>query len=338
MNEKNILLAHGGGGLMMNTLIKELFLHYFDNKILTDQADAAILPLPGKKIAFTTDSFVVDPIFFPGGDIGKLSVCGTLNDLAVSGAIPLYLSLSLILEEGFPIAELEKIVQSIADSAIDGGVQIVAGDTKVVPKGKGDKLFITTTGIGILTDEFPCLNHRNAIQAGDQIICNGSVGDHGIAILLQRESFQFQTNIESDCANLTPLIRQALHVCPDIRFIRDATRGGVATVLCELVEGCSFGIGLDESEIPVKPAVANICDILGMDPLYLANEGKAIFVVPEDYAGDILEKMHKHPLGREAAIIGKIVADHPGRIVLHTHSGGNRLVDYITGDQLPRIC
>jgi len=299
MDESRIMMAHGGGGSLMNGLIRSLFFNSFDNPVLIRAADAAQLDLPGNRIAFTTDAFVVDPIFFPGGDIGKLAVCGTLNDLAVTGARPLYLSVSFILEEGLRISELKRVVQSMAKTAKDAGVPIVAGDTKVVPKGKGDKIFISTSGVGAVDDKSSDTSEGKSVEAGDCILINGTLGDHGIAVLLQRESFQLHASIQSDCANLYPLIHHLLGVVPETRFMRDATRGGLATVLCELVEKRNFGIELAEDQVPVNPAVVDACELLGMDPLYIANEGK---------------------------------------VIMKTALGGKRWIDYLSGDQLPRIC
>jgi len=338
MDRERILLAHGGGGSLMNELIRTRFISRFDNPVLSEQSDSALLTLPGNRISFTTDAFVVDPIFFPGGDIGKLAVCGTLNDLAVSGARPLYLSVSFILEEGMLIRELEQIVSSMAETAGEAGVSIVAGDTKVVPKGKGDQIFITTTGVGTIPEEAYDIGSGAKIRTGDCILVNGTLGDHGIAVLLQRESFQFHSSIRSDCANLYPLIEKVTAACPDVRFMRDATRGGMATVLCELTEKRSFGIELDEEQIPVNPAVNDACEMLGMDPLYIANEGKAVFIVPEADAKKVLEVMKLHPLGKDAAIVGIITDDLPGKVVMKTSLGGTRWIDYLSGDQLPRIC
>ncbi|MFH1160733.1 MAG: hydrogenase expression/formation protein HypE [bacterium] len=338
MEEPRILLAHGGGGALMNDLIRTHFIRQFRNPVLARQSDSAVLQLPHNRISFTTDSFVVDPIFFPGGDIGKLAVCGTLNDLAVSGAKPLYLSVAFILEEGMLISELELIIRSMAMAAEEAGVSIVAGDTKVVPKGKGDKVFITTTGVGTIADETAEIGSGKKVRPGDLILVNGAPGEHGIAVLLRRESFRLQSPLLSDCANLYPLIREVLDVCPDVHFMRDATRGGMATVLCELAGMRKVGIELDEDQIPVNPGVADACELLGLDPLYIANEGKAVFVVPELAAVKVLEVMKSHPLGVQAAIVGQVTEQHPGKVILNTSLGGRRWIDYLTGEQLPRIC
>jgi len=322
----------------MNELIKSHFIKHFDNPVLAGQSDAAVLSLPGNRISMTTDAFVVDPLFFPGGDIGKLAVCGTLNDLAVTGAIPLYLSVSFILEEGLLFRELDRIVLSMAETAKKAEVPIVAGDTKVLPKGKGDKVFITTTGIGSVLMEQPDTWTGKEIREGDAILVNGTLGDHGITVLLQRESFRFHSSIKSDCASLYPLIHLVLDACPGVKFMRDATRGGLATVLCEVTEKQEFGIELEEDHIPYNPAVTDACEMLGLDPLYVANEGKAVFIVPQQYAESVLEIMNRHPLGREAAIIGRVTSKHAGKVIMNTPLGGQRWIDYLSGDQLPRIC
>jgi hydrogenase expression/formation protein HypE len=338
MEEPRIRLAHGGGGSLMNNLIRNHFIRRFGDPVLAGQTDSAVLELPGNRIALTTDSYVVDPIFFPGGDIGKLAVCGTLNDLAVSGACPLYLCVSFILEEGLLISDLERIIGSMAATAEEAGVPIVAGDTKVVPKGRGDKVFITTTGIGTIPEEFTAVGSGINVNPGDRILINGAPGEHGIAVLLQRESFRLHSPVESDCANLYPLIREVLEACPDVHFMRDATRGGIATVLCELAGMRNAGVELDEDAIPVNRTVADACELLGFDPLYIANEGKAIFVLPEASAAKALRAMRNHPLGRQSAVIGRITEGHPGKVILNTSFGGQRWIDYLTGEQLPRIC
>lgn len=338
MAESHIKLAHGGGGSLMNGLIRDLFFRHFNNPVLARAADSACLELPDRRIAFTTDAYVVDPLFFPGGDIGKLAVCGTLNDLAVTGATPAYMSVSFILEEGLPIAELETIVQSMAAAASDAGVTVVTGDTKVVPKGKGDKVFITTSGVGFLPERYSQIGEGRDIHPGDAILVNGTLGDHGISVLLHREAFRLHSPVKSDCANLFPLINGVLSACPEVCFMRDATRGGMATVLCELAERRSFGIEVEEDRIPVTPAVADACELLGMDPLYIANEGKAVFVVPARKKEMVLGIMKRDPLGINAAVVGCITEAHPGRVIMKTSFGGSRWIDYLTGDQLPRIC
>jgi hydrogenase expression/formation protein HypE len=335
--DDKILLGHGSGGRMMHDLIENLFLKHFSNSILDEQTDAAILNVGSEEIAFTTDSFVIDPLFFPGGNIGKLAVCGTVNDLAVSGAEPLYISVSMIIEEGFPMQDLELIVESLAAEAEKAGVLIVTGDTKVVNKGKCDKLFINTAGIGRVKKENRLVSKALDIQPGDVIIINGTIGDHGMAVMNARESFNFRTSIESDCASLNQLIREVLDQSP-VKFMRDPTRGGVATVLNELVEKTKLGIEIDESALPILSGVKAMCELLGFDPLHIANEGKVLIVASEKDGNAILEILKKNELGLKSAIIGRVVADHPGKVVLKNETGGRRIVDSLSGDQLPRIC
>jgi len=335
--EKNILLGHGSGGRLMHQLIRDMFLKHFSNSILDEQTDSAILEVGLAEIAFTTDSFVIDPIFFPGGDIGKLAVCGTVNDLAVSGARPLYISVSFIIEEGFPVSDLEKIVISLASEAKKAGVLIVTGDTKVVNKGKCDKLFINTSGIGRLKNENTKIGKAVNIQSGDVIIINGTIGDHGMAVMNARESFNFKTAVESDCASLNHMIGDILDHC-QIKFMRDPTRGGVATVLNELAEKTGLGIEISESDLPVKKGVKAMCELLGFDPLHIANEGKVIIVADKKVSKEILDLLKRNEFGKGSVIIGSMVADHPGKVVLKNETGGRRIVDSLTGDQLPRIC
>ncbi|MDP2338196.1 MAG: hydrogenase expression/formation protein HypE [Bacteroidota bacterium] len=335
--EDKILLGHGSGGRMMHDLIEGLFLKHFSNNILNEQTDAAILNVGSSEIAFTTDSFVIDPLFFPGGNIGKLAVCGTVNDLAVSGAEPLYISVSMIIEEGFPMKDLEIIVESLAAEAKKAGVLIVTGDTKVVNKGKCDKLFINTAGIGRVRKEDRQVSKALDIQVGDVIIVNGTIGDHGMAVMNARESFNFKTTVESDCASLNQLIREVLDQS-SVKFMRDPTRGGVATVLNELVEKRQLGIEIDESNLPVISGVKAMCELLGFDPLHIANEGKVLIVASEKDGNKILEILKNNELGRQSAIIGRVVNDHPGKVVLKNETGGRRIVDSLSGDQLPRIC
>ena len=332
-----IMLSHGSGGRMMHQLIEDLFIRHFRNEILDEQTDAAILPVGSTDIAFTTDSFVIDPLIFPGGNIGKLAVCGTVNDLAVSGAEPLYLSVSFILEEGFPMAELQVIVESLAAEAKKAGVLIVTGDTKVVNKGKCDKLFINTAGVGRIRKEDRNISKALDIKAGDVIIINGTIGDHGMAVMNARESFNFKASVESDCACLNHLIREVLDHS-SVKFMRDPTRGGVATVLNELVGKIGLGIQVDESALPVNRGVKAMCEVLGFDPLHIANEGKVVIIAGEHEAAKILEVLRNNELGLQSAIIGRVVNDHPGKVVLRNETGGRRIVDSLSGDQLPRIC
>jgi len=335
--EAKIMLGHGSGGKMMHSLIEDIFIKHFSNSILKEQTDSAILQVGSSEIAFTTDSFVIDPLFFPGGNIGKLAVCGTVNDLAVSGAEPLYLSVSFIIEEGFPISELEVIVESLAAEAKKAGVLIVTGDTKVVNKGKCDKLFINTAGIGRIKKEDISVSKALDIKPGDVIIVNGTIGDHGMAVMNARESFNFKTNVESDCASLNHLIREVLDNS-QVKFMRDPTRGGVATVLNELVGKTKLGIEIDESAMPINDSVKAMCELLGFDPLHIANEGKVLIVAGEKEGLEILELLKKNELGTKSTIIGRVVSDHPGKVVLKNETGGRRIIDSLSGDQLPRIC
>ena len=311
---------------------------YFSNDHLDAQTDSAILGLSQKNIAFTTDSYVVDPIFFQGGNIGKLAVCGTVNDLAVSGAKPLYLSCGFIIEEGFPMDDLETIVKTMAEEAKIAGVKIVTGDTKVVNRGKCDKIFINTAGIGEMEEDKKHISFGTNVEDGDKIIINGSVGDHGIAILAARESLNFKSEINSDCVALNGLIGDALNIIGGIKFMRDATRGGIATVLCELAKSKKLGISIDEKNIPVKEIVKGTCEIFGFDPLYLANEGKVVMVVSQKDADHILKVLQAHPLGKESAIIGEITGSNPGKVLMQTEVGGRRIIDMLAGEMLPRIC
>jgi hydrogenase expression/formation protein HypE len=336
-NDK-VLLGHGSGGKLSHDLINNLFVKYFNNIYLDKQTDAAILELPGKRLSFTTDSFVVDPIFFPGGDIGKLAVCGTINDLAVSGATPLFLSAGFIIEEGFPFEDLEIIVRSMATEAIKAGVVIVTGDTKVVNRGKCDKIFINTAGIGRIETRHIDIGEGSRIIPGDKIIINGSIGDHGMAVLAARKELNIQSDIESDCASLNGLIQYILAASDGIKFMRDATRGGLATVLSELAEKKNFGITLDESHLLVRPKVKAFCELLGFDPLYIANEGKVIIIVDHGSAEKVIQAMNDHELGKDARIIGEIVVDYPGKAWINTNIGGKRILDMLAGEQLPRIC
>ncbi len=334
IKSKKILLSHGSGGVAMSSLIKELMLNKFDNPTLNELTDSAILKSTGdKNVCFTTDSYVVNPLFFPGGDIGTLAINGTVNDLSVMGAKPLYISCSFILEEGLDWSILDKITTSMAKASQKAGVQIVTGDTKVVEKGSADKLFINTSGVGILQKEL--FLSKNKIKAGDKIIINGKIGAHGLAVMSKRENFK--TNIKSDCAPLWALIESMLSV-GGIKFMRDPTRGGVATVLCEITENSDFGITIKEESLPIHENVSSFSEILGLDPLYTANEGKVIAVVTKDKASSILSKMKKHTLGKEASIIGEITNKNKGKVVLETIVGGERIIDRLVGDQLPRIC
>lgn len=335
-----VLLSHGSGGQMSHELITGLFVKHFHscnepNGFLTD---SSIINPAGQKIAFTTDSYVVNPVFFPGGNIGKLAVCGTVNDLAVSGAHPKYISASFIIEEGFDMDELEQIVESMAGEAKSAGVQIITGDTKVVNKGKCDKVFINTAGIGFISEQLETIGSGKQIMEGDKVIINGSLGDHSIAVMAARKELNVSTDILSDCASLNDLISSIVATGSEIKFMRDITRGGLATVLCELAGGHHLGIDIKEESLPVKDAVKGVCEVLGFDPLYLANEGKLLFVVSDKDAAQCLHQLKKHPLGKKAAIVGEVIDKHPGKVVMHTTIGGNRIVDMLAGEQLPRIC
>jgi hydrogenase expression/formation protein HypE len=338
-----ILLGHGSGGLLTAELIQRLFLPAFDNEVLAALEDQAVVRLGGSdngvkgcRIAFTTDSFVVRPIFFPGGDIGRLAVHGTINDLAVGGARPLFLSAAFILEEGLALADLKRIVASMRAACDEAGVALVTGDTKVVDRGKGDQVFITTSGIGLVPEGL-ALSIRSA-RPGDRILVSGTIGDHGIAILSVREGIEFETVLESDSASLADLTRGLLEACPSIRCMRDPTRGGLSSALNELAAASRVGVELQESAIPLRSEVRGACEMLGLDPLYVANEGKLIAVVPPGDADRLLEVMRRHPLGRNAALIGEVVEDHPGLVTMRSLVGGERVVTMLAGEQLPRIC
>ncbi|MBK7214305.1 MAG: hydrogenase expression/formation protein HypE [Bacteroidales bacterium] len=336
--EEKILLAHGSGGLMMQNLLGSLMFKEFGNEYLDQQTDSATLPVPQGEIAFTTDSFVIDPIFFPGGNIGKLAVCGTVNDLAVSGAIPLYLSVSLIIEEGLPMADLETIVKSLSAEAKKAGVKVVTGDTKVVNRGKCDKIFINTAGVGQFRTDGRRAEGYNSIKAGDCILVTGTIGDHGMAILNARESFHFKSPLLSDCACLNGMVQQLLDEGLQLRFMRDPTRGGVAAVLNELVSKVPFGIEIEESALPLNASVKAMAELLGFDPLSVANEGKLIIVASEEDAPKVLSSLKNHEFGKDASIIGRIVETHPGKVAMTTLTGGKRLIDVPAGELLPRIC
>ncbi len=337
-NTKNILLGHGSGGKLSHDLIDGIFTKHFKNPILDQQSDSAIIPINSKNLAYTTDSFVVDPIFFPGGNIGNLAIAGTVNDLAVSGAKPLYLSVGFIIEEGFPICDLEKIVVSMAMDAQEAGVKIVTGDTKIVDRGKCDKIFINTSGIGELEDKYLNVGSGSGVAPGDKIIINGSIGDHGMAVMAARNELNIQTHIESDCACLNNMISKATSSSNGIKFMRDATRGGLGTVLSELVKDSDYGISIDEDKLTVSESVRGLCELLGFDPLYVANEGKVVMVVSEDDANKVLESIKESPFGKEASIIGEISKDHQRMAWLNTSVGGRRVIEMLSGQQLPRIC
>ncbi len=325
----------------MHDLIKDVFVEGFSNPLLDGLEDQARIPLDaltamGDRLAFTTDSYVVHPLFFPGGDIGSLAINGTVNDLAVGGAKPLYLSCGFIIEEGFPIETLQRVVDSMSRAAIEAGVNIVTGDTKVVDHGSADKLFINTAGVGVIPKDIDIAS-GNA-RPGDVIIINGFIGDHGAAIVDARGELALESTIESDCQPLHDLIQTMLTACPTLRCLRDATRGGLATVLNEFAATSNVSIRINETQIPLRDEVRGICEILGLDPLYLANEGKVWAVVPADQAPDVLTAMHSHPQGKHAAVIGQVIEQPAKTVILQTSFGGERIVDLLLGEQLPRIC
>ena len=336
--EKNILLEHGSGGKLSSSLIRDLFFKYFNNPVLKQQTDSALLNINSKNIAFTTDSYIVDPLFFPGANIGKLAVCGTVNDLSVSGAIPKYISASFIIEEGFSVEELEIIVSSMADEAIKADVLIVTGDTKVVTKDKCDKLFINTSGIGVLDMKYIPISTGENIKTGDKIIINGTIGDHGMAIMAARSFGNFKTGIQTDCASLNHMIKEILDTNCQIKFMRDATRGGIATILCELTENLNRGIEIDEAKVPVKESVRGMCELLGFDPFYVANEGIIILITAAEDADRVVEVMQQNEFGRNSVVIGEVVDNHNGKAILNTGIGGKRIIEMLAGEQLPRIC
>ncbi|MEI6124957.1 MAG: hydrogenase expression/formation protein HypE [Pseudomonadota bacterium] len=334
--QKTILLEHGGGGLLSNELVAEVFLPHFKNTCLDRLEDSAVLMVGTQKLCFTTDSYVVSPVFFPGGNIGSLAVHGTVNDLSMAGGTPLYLSCGCILEEGFSMDALEKIITSMAEAASKAGVQIVTGDTKVVPKGSADGIYINTSGIGSIAYKSPI--SVECIQPGDVIILNGTIGDHGAAILSAREDMGLESSLLSDSAPLNTLVADILKASPRIHCMRDATRGGLGAILAEIAARSNYHITLSEKDIPVKDPVRGVCEILGFDPLFLANEGKMVVFCPQEEAEVVLQAMKLHAYGREAAVIGKVHAKGRGRLVLTTLIGGERVIDLPTGELVPRIC
>jgi len=336
---EHVVLGHGSGGRLTQQLLERVFLPALAGPTLARLEDQATLTLPGgARIAFTTDAFVVSPLFFPGGDLGKLAIHGTINDLAVGGATPRWIAASFVLEEGLPLAILERIVRSMRAACDEAGVELVAGDTKVVEKGKGDGLFVTTSGIGLVPPHLD-LSVRNA-KPGDRVLVSGTLGDHGIAVLSVREGLELglETSLESDTAPLADLCRALLEVCPRLRWMRDPTRGGVASALTELAAGSRVGVRLDEARLPIRDEVRGACELLGLDPLYVANEGKVIAVVPPEEADAVLSAMRAHPRGRDAAEIGEITEDARALVVMRSLIGGERLVEMLSGEQLPRIC
>lgn len=334
---KEILMAHGSGGRDMHQLVEGLIVPQLYNPLLASLEDQAILDIQGVRLAFTTDSFVVDPLFFPGGDIGQLAVNGTVNDLAMGGARPLYLSLSLILEEGFPLSDLDRVLQSVRAAADASGVQIVTGDTKVVHRNCADKLFVNTSGVGVVSDGVRIT--ATGARPGDRVILSGTLADHGMAVLSCREGFEFSAPILSDTAGLWPLVEAMLEAAPGaVHVLRDPTRGGLATTLNEIAARSHVAIRLQEQAIPVNVPVQSACELLGLDPLYVANEGKLAAIVAPEAAETILAALRRHPLGRDASVIGTVVAAPSGQVILETAMGGSRIVDMLAGDPLPRIC
>jgi hydrogenase expression/formation protein HypE len=332
----NVLLAHGGGGTLMHGLIEKMFVPEFKNPALEARHDSAILNLDGKRLAFTTDSYVVSPLFFPGGDIGSLAVYGTVNDLSMSGARPLYISTGLIIEEGLPMETLWKIIQSMKEAASKVKVEIVTGDTKVVDKGKGDGIFINTAGIGLV--EHNLIINPSSVTPGDIIILNGDIGRHGIAIMAQREGLEFETTIESDSAPLNHIVSELIKSGIQIHCMRDLTRGGLASALVEIAEASKHNINIVEADIPVREDVAGACEILGFDPMYVANEGRFISFVPEKYVEKALDIMNSYHSGKGAKIIGKVTSGTKGFVTMKSKIGATRIVDMLSGEQLPRIC
>jgi len=336
MKSDKILLDHGSGGKISHRLTTDMLLPVFDNPILAELNDGAIFELNGMRLAFSTDSYTVDPIFFPGGNIGDLAINGTVNDIAMCGAQPLYLSVGLIIEEGFPVADLTAIVGEMGKAAERARITVVTGDTKVVPRGAVDKIFINTSGLGLIPPEVNIASHR--ARPGDRIILSGTIADHGITILTQREGLAFETGLTSDTAPLSGMVRQMLSASPNVHVLRDPTRGGVGTALNEIAEKSQIGIKIVEEQIPLKKEVAAACELLGFDPLYLANEGKLLAFVAAPDAEAILAAIRSNPFGKDAAVIGEVVEAHAGQVVLETRIGGSRIVDMLAGEQLPRIC
>ena len=335
-DHKEIVLAHGSGGKLTHRLIEKMVLPAFRNPLLEPLHDGAVFSVNGATLAFSTDSFVVKPIFFPGGDIGKLAINGTVNDLAMCGARPQYLSAAFIIEEGFAMNDFWRVIQSMRDAAAAAGVTLVTGDTKVVDRGKGDQIFINTSGIGVVESGINIHPARAAV--GDKIIVSGQIATHGMAIMSVREGLEFEPQIASDTAPLNHLVASILAASPDVHVLRDPTRGGVTSTLTEIAESAKVGIRLDEASLPIDEAVKGACEILGLDPLHVANEGKLIAIVPATEADRVFSVMRAHPLGRDAAIIGEVVNEHPQMVTMKTRIGGTRIVDRLAGEQLPRIC
>ncbi|MEP0767163.1 MAG: hydrogenase expression/formation protein HypE [Fimbriimonadia bacterium] len=337
MRNKTVTTAHGSGGKASRELLESVFLPHLPSRLLAPLSDQALLPRPEGRVAFTTDSFVVKPLFFPGGDIGKLAVCGTVNDLAVGGAVPNYLACSFILEEGLPVADLQRVVRSLAETAREAGVEVVTGDTKVVERGAADGMFITTTGLGVVPDGLDIGAHR--IEVGDVLLLSGHLADHGITLFCLREGIDLASDAVSDCAPLGELCSRLVSAAGDgLHAMRDPTRGGLATAVVEMANSAGVSVEMDEAAIPVRDAVRSACEVLGFDPLTVANEGKVVAFVSEDVAPAALEALRSHPLGRDAAVIGHVVPSLDGLVWLNTPIGGQRIVDLPAGELLPRIC
>ncbi|MCP4746915.1 MAG: hydrogenase expression/formation protein HypE [Desulfobacteraceae bacterium] len=335
MHDK-IYLDHGSGGMIAHQFTEQVLMPLFKNPMLAPLNDGAVFELAGARLAVSTDSFVVDPVFFPGGDIGDLAVNGTVNDVAMCGAIPHYLSMGLILEEGFPMDDLKRILKSVRKALDQAGVQLITGDTKVVPKGAADKIYINTTGIGLIPAGVTVGGEK--ARPGDKIILSGTIADHSIAVLTQRQELGFNCSVTSDTAPLNAMVQSILKITSDVHVLRDPTRGGVGTALNEIARQSGCGMVIMEDSLPIAKEVAGICELLGFDPLYLANEGKLLCIVPAGFADDVLAAMCQDPYGAQACIIGDVVRDHPGRVVMQTRIGGKRIVDMLVGEQLPRIC
>ena len=338
MTTDKILLDHGSGGKISHSLTKDMMLPVFDNAILAALNDGAIFELEGRRLAFSTDSYTVDPVFFPGGNIGDLAINGTVNDLAMCGATPLYLSVGLIIEEGLSMTDLDTIINTMGRAAKAAGVSVITGDTKVVPRGTADRIFINTSGIGLIPHDIHVAS--NNAKAGDKIILSGTIADHGITILTQREGLSFETSLQSDSAALNDLVKRMFSAADpgDIHVLRDPTRGGVGTALNEIAEMSKLGIEIIEDKIPLKAEVAGACELLGFDPLYLANEGKLLAFASSECADAVLKAIQSDPCGKDAAVIGEVVTEYPGKVFMKTRIGGKRIVDMLAGEQLPRIC
>ena len=336
MENKTILLDHGSGGKVAHALTTGLMLPILDNPLLAPLHDGAIVDMPPGRLAFSTDSYTVTPLFFPGGSIGDLAVNGTVNDVAMCGARPIFLSLALIIEEGFPLADLERILKDVAEAARRAEVAIVTGDTKVVPRGTADRIFINTAGVGVIAEGVEIGGHR--ARPGDRVLLSGTIADHGMTVMTQREDLGLALPLQSDSAPLNHMVRRMLAASSRIGVLRDPTRGGLGTTLCEIAQQSAVGIRIDESRIPVRPAVAGACELLGFDPLYVANEGKLVAIVAPEEAAAVLAAMRADPYGQEACDIGEVVAARPARVTLVTRIGGERIVDMLAGEQLPRIC